>query len=230
MKVPRRAGEGASQPNLPAVLASARTDLWDDSPIWTEADAISDYETLFRVGDLDKDANTFDLWSRLFPGVGSWEFVGRFPGHYVEHFVLCHFIHAWCRDVLVLGEWHCLKGVGGELGGETLMESSMRMMRYLSRLRTAFLRDVEEYRADNGDLAFSLKYRIPTMDLHMLALFFGCKFSQYDYCKFLKGEKNQRLFRADPLKLGMFCVTFLRSHSEFMQYCRLAWLAASQNS
>jgi hypothetical protein len=179
----------------PEALAKARSDLWDDSPLWGKLSAQHDFHDVF-LAEHPGESNTFVLKSRPFPGVGGWKSLGNFPAHYYDHILLCNYMHAWCRDLLELGLWEMLDCLGGTTTGHEVRENATRMMRYLSRLRKEFILAVAEHRLAFGDEEFPLSYRIPTMDLHLLVLYHDCPFSAAG-----QGHRSFN-FDQDPLSLG----------------------------
>jgi hypothetical protein len=187
---------------LPTPLKGAKTDIWDDSPLWDQSSAAMDFSRIFSIGYIDDKTNTFILKRRSFPGNGVWEYLGNFPAHYHQHILLCSYMHAWCRDLLVLGRWDMLDNVSGEVTGSEVKENSMRLMRYLSRVRDEFLLAIKDHRLRHGDGQFPLDLRVPTFDLHLLALYHHCQFSQDAYEEVLTNKQECLAFQNDPILLS----------------------------
>jgi hypothetical protein len=187
---------------LPYNVNDARTDLWDSGPLWDKEAAKVDFDRVFLAQDNDRESNSFVLLARPFPGIGSWKSLGRFPGQYYQHILLINFMHAWCRDLLELGRWEFLDNVKASIPGAKIREYAMRTMRYLSGIREDFLLCIEHYREDDGDEAFPVSLRLSTTDLHLLALFHDCHFSQDSYKVFLETKSGRDAFSADPIDLG----------------------------
>jgi hypothetical protein len=194
---------------LPRPLQNARIDLWDNGRLWDKASAQVDFHQLYRASSPHAESNTFLLQCRPFPGVGLWRDLGKFPAHYRDHILFVNFMHAWCRDFLELGQWEFLDKVDGKTPGVDTKEMAMRLMRYLSRVREEFLLVVGEYRKTSGDRAFPLSYRVPTLDLHLLATYHGCSFSPHAVEKFVKKKPGFDAFCLDPIRLGEFISFFV---------------------
>jgi hypothetical protein len=190
------------QQRLPQKLREARMDLWPEGRLWDKESAKPDFSRLFRAADLDEESNSFHLYVRPFPGIGLWDDLGRFPGHYLDHITLINFMHGWCRDFLELGRWEFLDNTIAATSGARYREFAMRTMRYLSHLREEFLLWVDEYRQKFGDTAFKIGFRVPTIDLHLLALFHGYHFSITGYDEVLTSESGRKALAHDPLSLG----------------------------
>jgi hypothetical protein len=187
---------------LPKAVAGAKNSVWDDSPLWDRESAKVDFNSLYVINRYEEESNSFHMQSRPFPGVGLWQDLGRFPGHYYNHIFLLNFMHAWCRDVLELGRWNVLDGLTGETQGVDIRDMATRTMRYLSRVRERFLLEVAEYRKESSPLAFPEVFRIPPFDLHLLALYNNFSFSSIESEKFLAKKSTRAALSEDAIGLG----------------------------
>jgi hypothetical protein len=202
MKQNQTSLQTALRPLLPESLVSAKVDLWDNGPLWGRESAKPDFQWVFRADPPDLESNIFVIKARPFPGIGSWNGLGRFPGHYYDHVLLINYMHAWCRDLLELGRWELLDSLKGLESGFQRRESATRIMRYLSRLIEEFLSVVDGYRQSSSEMSFPITMRIPTIDLHLLALFNECQFSQDAYYAFLNRANGRHVFDQDPILLS----------------------------
>jgi hypothetical protein len=200
-------------------------DLYDDGPLWDRNTAKADFQDVLFCQKLDEDFNSFEIKKRsFFESASSWATVGKYPGQYFNLFLLLNFMHAWCRDLLELGQWAYLDNLNGKISGRNVRQSAMRMMRFLSRLRDLFLQSVDEDdRRDNR--VFLVADRMPAMDLYLLALYNGVTLSLPGLESFLKTKSGQAAFTKDPVHLGEPLFLNLKICS----FCRLGGMATASH-
>jgi hypothetical protein len=185
---------------LPQALRDAKYDLWDDSKLWDAASAKRDYETLYCVQS--SEGNTINLMGRPFPGTEPWALCAQFPAHYFRHIALLNHMHAWCRDLLVLGNWNQLHLVASpQAQGRDVKDSAMRFMRYLSNVRETSIEEAKKCLAEGRKMSTA---RLPTLDVYLLALFKGLHPTESDILAFIKEPSGLEHFRKNPVVLGEY--------------------------
>jgi hypothetical protein len=185
---------------LPSHMCEVVTTTWDAGPLWQRKQAGLDYVSAYCADTYNPEANTFTLMSMDYAFRTSSAYLGRFPGHYLDHIIRLNYMHAWCRDLLFQGKWDDFSRI--EKGLE-IREGALRLMRYLNRVRDNFIKECKRLLKDSDD-NIPLKLRVISFDFYLLALYHGLGYSERDYRSFLSDEVGRAKFAADPIALGMY--------------------------
>jgi hypothetical protein len=201
--MPPKSARNSIQANLPPQLRKAVINIWDSSKLWGKAKAANDYAEAYRADNHMPKSNTFALWSTGHQSnIRKATYLGRYPGHYLEHVVRLNYMHAWCRDLLFLGNWNDFEKMED---GPEIREGALRLMRYLNRVRNNFIRECRELLMEDGDDGnIPLKVRVPSFDFHLLALYNDLGYTPQEFKIFLSDESGKKAFAVDPIALGMY--------------------------
>jgi hypothetical protein len=185
---------------LPPHMRKVVTTAWDGGPLWRERQAGLDYVFAYCADSYNLEANTFTLTSMDYAFRTSSTYLGRFPGHYLDHIIRLNYMHAWCRDLLFQGKWDDFNKIEK---GLQIREGALRLMRYLNRVRDNFIKECKRLLKEDDD-NIPLQLRAISFDFYLLALYHGLGYSERDYQSFLCDEEGQAKFAADPIALGMY--------------------------